>query len=242
MATNGIELPVTLQIRNLQDIANQLKQFSNKNVLENSFSGKKIDSELSRILTRLDQISAKAKTAFTTQGDFSSVQKEINQIELGLNRVHSTIQGLDFSELKIPSEVSGQIEALRGRIRELNNSLATFKGTQKEKLINNSDFMADLKTADPSRAARMLEKGYDDLYKAVHTGMERVNTTLALQTAEFKRQQEIITQNTTGKTSMTQWGAINFLCLAQHFGVIATELAHVVILAKQALTFLGVSN
>ena len=211
MASQGIQLPISLQISNLQDIANQLKQFANKNVLADSFGGKKIDSELSKILSRLEQISAKSKTAFTTQSDFTSVQKEIDQVELGLNKIQGTIRGLDFSDLKIPTEFAGQIEALQGRIRELNNSLTVFKGTQKEKLINNTDFMADLQKADPRSAAKMLEKGYDELYQAINTGMDRVNGTLALKTAEYKRQQEIITQNSKGKNSLTQWGALSFI-------------------------------
>lgn len=211
MATNGIELPVSLQIKNLQEIANQLKQFANKNVLADSLGGKKIDSELGKILSRLEQVSAKAKTAFTTQSDFTSVQKDINQVELGLNRVRSTISNLGFGDLKIPDEFQGQITALQSRIRELNGSLATFKGTQKEKLISNSDFMADLQAADPGRAAKMLREGYDELYKAVSEGMDRVNAELALKAAEYKRQQEVITQNSSGKTSMTQWGALSFI-------------------------------
>ena len=51
----GIELPVSLQISNLQDIANQLKQFANKNILSESLGGKKIDAELGKVLTRLGQ-------------------------------------------------------------------------------------------------------------------------------------------------------------------------------------------
>ena len=128
MATQGIELPVSLQIKNLKDIANQMKQFADSNVLANSLGGRKIDSELSKILTRLEQISAKSKTAFTTQSDFTSVQKDISQVELSLNKVQDTIKNLGFQDLKIPEEFSGQISALQGRIRELNGSLATFKG------------------------------------------------------------------------------------------------------------------
>ena len=164
---NGIQLPISLQISNLQDVANQIKQFANKNVLADSLGGKKIDSELGKILSRLEQISAKAKTAFTTQADFSSVQKEVNQVELSLNKVQNTIKNLGFDELKIPEEFSGQIAALQGRIRELNSSLATFKGTQKEKLVSNVDFMADLQKADPKQAAKWLEKGYDELQRAI---------------------------------------------------------------------------
>jgi len=33
----------------------------------------------------------------------------------------------------------------------------------------------------------MLEKGYDELYQAINTGMDRVNGTLTLKTAEYKR-------------------------------------------------------
>ena len=210
-SSNGIQLPISLQISNLQDIANQIKQFANKNVLADSFGGKKIDSELGKILSRLEQISAKAKTAFTTQGDFSSIQKEINQVELGLNKVQGTIKNLNFSDLKIPDEFSGQIAALQGRIRELNGSLATFKGTQKEKLISNTDFMADLQAADPKQAAKWLEKGYDELQKAINDGMTRVNTTLSLKAAEYQEKQKVITQNSVGKTATTQLGALTFI-------------------------------
>ena len=140
MASQGIQLPVSLQISNLQDIANQMKQFATKNVLGESLGGKKIASELDKILTKLESISAKSKTAFTSQSDFTSVQKDISAVELSLNKVQGTIKNLGFNELKVPAEFSGQIAALQGRIRELNGSLATFKGTQKEKLINNVDF------------------------------------------------------------------------------------------------------
>lgn len=209
---NGIQLPISLQISNLQEVANQIKQFANKNVLADSLGGKKIDSELGKILSRLEQISAKAKTAFTTQADFSSVQKEVNQVELSLNKVQNTIKNLGFDELKIPEEFSGQIAALQGRIRELNSSLATFKGTQKEKLVSNVDFMADLQKADPKQAAKWLEKGYDELQKAIDEGMARVNTTLSLRAKEFQDSQKLITQNDhPGKIATTQLGALTFL-------------------------------
>jgi hypothetical protein len=32
----------------------------------------------------------------------------------------------------------------------------------------------------------MLEKGYDELYKAIEKGMSKVNTMLALKTAAYK--------------------------------------------------------
>ena len=211
MAVQGIQLPVELQIQNLQEIASQLKKFTNSNILSSSFGGKKIESELDKILSRLEQVQAKTKTAFTTNSNFSSVEKDVTQIELGLNRIRQNIANLTFKDLKIPNDVQGQIEALQGRIRELNNSLLTFKGTQKENLVNNQSFMANLKVAEPTQAAKMLEKGYDDLYQAINTGMNKVNTTLALKAAAFKEQQEIFTQNSAGKSAMTQWGALGFI-------------------------------
>ena len=214
MVSQGIELPVSVQIKNLQEIANQLKQFANKNILSDSLGGKKIDQELAKVLNRLDQIQAKAKTALTTQGDFSSIQKDIDQVELGLNRVSNATKNLSFADLKIPDDVRGQIEALQARIRELQNSLTSFKGTQKEKLVNNQDFLANLKVAEPGQAAKMLEKGYDDLYKAVQIGMGKVNQELAMATAEYNRQQNLLTQNSDKEKFVTQWGAIDYLSQA----------------------------
>ena len=214
MATQGIELPVSLQIKNLQEIANQIKQFASKNILSDSLGGKKIDQELGKVLNRLDQIQAKSKTALTTQGDFTSIQKDIDQVELGLNKIFATAQNLTFGDLKIPDDVNGQITALQARIQELQSSLISFKGTQKEKLINNQDFLNNLNIAAPTQAAKLLEKGYDELYSAIETGMNRVIMTLSLKNATYKEQMEQLSQNKSGELAFTQWGAIDYLSAA----------------------------
>ena len=72
-AQQGIQLPVSLQLTNLQDIVNQLKQFSGKNILSNSLGGKKIDKELLQVINRLEQISAKSKTALTSSNRLATV-------------------------------------------------------------------------------------------------------------------------------------------------------------------------
>jgi len=46
--------------------------------------------------------------------------------------------------------------------------------------------MANLKVAEPAQAAKMLEKGYDELFQAINKGMGKVNTELALKAAAFK--------------------------------------------------------
>jgi hypothetical protein len=48
--------------------------------------------------------------------------------------------------------------------------------------------MANLKVAEPTQAAKLLEKGYDDLYQAINKGMGKVNAELALKAAAFKEQ------------------------------------------------------
>lgn len=212
MASQGIQLPVSLQLSNLQDIVKQLKQFSQNNVLSDSLGGKKLEKELNQILDKLEKIGAKSKTAFTSQADFSSIQKEIDAVEVSLNKAYGTFQNLSFSDLKIPSDVLGNITELQERIRSLNNSLITFKGTQKEKLINNQDFLADLKMADPKKASKIMSQTYDEMYQSIHNGMTTVNNELATQVAEYKRQQAILTQSEAqGTKAMTQWGAIDFI-------------------------------
>lgn len=214
MASQGIQLPISLQLSNLQDIVKQLKQFASSNVLADSFGGKKLDKELNQISDKLEKISAKSKTAFTTQSDFASIQREIDAVEVSLNKAQGTIQNLSFGDLKIPADVMGNIDALQERIRALNSSLISFKGTQKEKLINNQDFLANLNVAAPEKAADMLSKGYDELYTAIQTGMSKVNQRLALATAEYNKQQELLTQNKGSEKFVTQWGAIDYMSAA----------------------------
>ena len=174
MASQGIQLPISLQISNLQEIANQMKQFASKNVLSDSLGGKKIEGELNNIIKALGQIETRAKNAFKTQGDFSGLEKEINKIELSMEHVQTTFQNLDFKDLKIPSGVSSEMEALNASITALKNNFASFKAAQKDKLLSNVDFTGNLSKAFGKDAANMLTKNYDEMYKAIEQGMGRI--------------------------------------------------------------------
>ena len=140
MGAQGIQLPISLQISNLQDIAQQLKQFAGKNILGDSLGGKKIEQELNGILRTLGQIEAKSKNAFTTNADFNSLNRDINKVELGFDRIKSTIADLSLKDLRIPKESQEQITQLNAQMQQLKDGFATFKASQKEKLLANTDF------------------------------------------------------------------------------------------------------
>ena len=212
MATQGLQLPIQVQISNLQEIAQQLKQFASSNVLADSLGGKKIDAELAKVLRTLGQIELKSKSAFKTDADFSGLEKDVTKVELSLEKVQTTIANLQFKDLKIPQESVAQIEALNAKIQELKAGFASFKAGQRDKLLANASFTTSMQNAfGTGEASKILAKNYDDIYNAVKDGMDRVNRELQLQKNRFEENSRIVTQNTEGKANFTAWGALEWL-------------------------------
>ena len=210
----GISLPISLQISNLQDIAQQLKTFAGKNILESSFGGKKIEQELNGVLRVLSQMEVKAKNSFKVNSDFSSMENDVNKLELSLEHVQGLISNLSFEDLKIPADAQAEIEALNNRIKELNNGFLTFKASQKEKLLANTDFTAGLSSTFGKDASKILAKNYDEMYDAIKSGMTKINNELILQKAQYEANTQIVTQNSSGRENFTAWGALEWVSKA----------------------------
>jgi len=47
----------------------------------------------------------RSKSAFKTEADFSSVEREAHKIETSLDHVKSSIAGVTFKDLKVPTSV-----------------------------------------------------------------------------------------------------------------------------------------
>ena len=213
-STQGIQIPIDLQIRNLRDIGDQIKSFASKNLLENAFSSKKINGELDRVGKLLDQISAKSKQAFTSNSDFTSITRDIAALEIEFNKMQDTVTNIHFEDIKVPTEAQGQIEALTNKINELKGSLDNIKQVEMGKLLSNADFIKDFNIANPGKGAKILEKGYDEVEKAIKVGMGRVNTALQIANTEYQNLQANFNANTFGKSSFQRAGALDFLSKA----------------------------
>jgi len=74
--------------------------------LSDSIGGKKINAELSKVLSTLAQIEVKSKSAFKSGGDFTGLDKSISKVELGLDHIQSIIGSLTFKDLKIPDSTA----------------------------------------------------------------------------------------------------------------------------------------
>lgn len=208
----GITLPITAQLTNLKQIAAQLKQFSDTNILGNSFSSKTINSELSKVMRALDALELRSKNAFKTEADFSAVEKEANRIENSLDNVKKTIISIPFKDLKIPEDAAKQIQELETKINSLNAGFKDFKKLQKEGLVGNTQFTTDLAKAFGTNAAsKMLDKEYDELYKSIKNGLTRVNNELEIQKNIFAQNSQIVQQNTTGKADQSVLNALDWL-------------------------------
>lgn len=208
----GINLPITAQLTNLKQIATQLKQFSDINILGNSFSSKTINSELSKVMRALEALELRSKNAFKTEADFSAVEKEANKIENSLDNVKKTITSIPFKDLKIPEDAAKQIQELETKINGLNAGFKDFKKLQKEGLVGNTQFTTDLAKAFGTNAAsKMLDKEYDELYKSIKNGLTRVNNELEIQKNIFAQNSQIVQQNTTGKADQSVLNALDWL-------------------------------
>ena len=198
MASQGVHLPISLQIENLTEIANQLKSFASSNILSDSLGSKKINQELSKVLHTLGSIEAKSKSAFKTEGDFTSLDKDVKKIELSLDHVKQVIAGLSFEDLKIPTGSQKQIDDLTSRMNELRAGLTAFKSLQKEKLMGNGGFLVDFEKAFPKKSSQMLAQDYDSIYQAVKEGMARINAEMLRANTELQNNREAVEKNLSG--------------------------------------------
>ena len=137
--TTGIRMPIELQIQNLSEVVRQLQTIANKNILGDSLNGQKINQELKGTLRTLESIERRAKTAFKTKGDFSNLDKQIANIESGIEHIRTLMGNLKFSDINLQGLDLSKLYELEGALQKAKEALAGFnvKGYAKTLVTEN---------------------------------------------------------------------------------------------------------
>lgn len=164
----SIRLPIELEIQNMQQIANTLRQFAKSNLLSNSLGGKQIEQELNSIIRKLSQVEIKAKGAFKSDSSLGSLETQLRGIETSMGHVQGLFGQLSFKDLQLPPEIQSQFAELGKRISEIQDKIANLSVETMGKLKLDSALNFDLsKIFTPDKAGKLLDGTFDKLQSDV---------------------------------------------------------------------------
>ena len=187
----SVRLPIELEIQNMQQIANTLRQFAKSNILSNSLGGKQIEQELNGILRKLSQIEIKAKGAFKSDSSLGSLETQLRGIEASMGHVQGLFGQLSFKDLQLPPEIQSQFAELGKRISEIQDKIANLPVEAMGKLKLDSALNFDLsKIFTPDKAGNLLEGTFDKLQAEVTQRTSALENQLRMAGENLKKAKE----------------------------------------------------
>ena len=178
----SISLPISLEV--LQSSVTNLE-----NTLKNLKPESKAFRELERILksarAEMDRLQVQASKPFGNQQQFNQTEKTIDKIGEALSRAQITIDRIDFKDLKLTDDQQKTFDAFEQQLKNIQQSVASFKNELKGELFADVNFTDVLKEIDPQYASRT----FDEIIKVVEEKSQAISNTLEKSREKLKKYQ-----------------------------------------------------
>ena len=134
----GINIPVTLQIQNLQSlIGNLQKQLGNLKVGSAGF--KAVQSTIESIRKEIDKLSVQTAKPFMDASQFTKAERSVDTLEDKLNAMTLTISKVKFGDLQLTAGQKADLKAFEDQIEAIKSKLKTVKQGVKEDFLNSTE-------------------------------------------------------------------------------------------------------
>ena len=131
----GISVPISLQISNLQSIVNMLQsKLSNLKVGTAGF--KSLQTIISTIQKDIDKLAIQTDKPFVSANQFTAADRAVNKLEEDLDKVQITVSRIKFSDLELDPSQAAELKAFETQIESIKNSLKTVKETAKQAFLD----------------------------------------------------------------------------------------------------------
>ena len=136
MATE-INIPVKLQIQNLQSLVGDLeKRLSNLKVGSTGF--KTIQSLINSIRGEIDKLQVQTSKPFMDAGQFTKAEHSVERLEDQIDKVSLSLSRIKFSDLELTSEQKADLKTFEDQINSIKEKLRVVKSTAKEEFLNSA--------------------------------------------------------------------------------------------------------
>ena len=131
----GIQVPVSLQIQNLQSLVTELQnKLSNLKVGSTGF--KNVQNLITGIKNEIDKLQVQTSKPFINESQFTKAENSVDKLEDELKRVEITLSRIKFSDLELNPQQKAELKAFEDQINAIKASLKTVKDTAKQDFLN----------------------------------------------------------------------------------------------------------
>ena len=160
-----INVPVKLQIQNLQSLVTELQnKLGNLKVGSTGF--KAIQNTISAIRGEIDKLSIQTAKPFIDAGQFTRAEHSVEKLEDEIEKVSLVMSRLKFSDLELTSEQKADIKAFEDQLTSIRDKLKTVKNTAKDEFLKSAMGQEWLKI-DDTAFSKSLSQITNNIRKAV---------------------------------------------------------------------------
>ena len=140
MATSGqgINIPVTLQIQNLQSLVGDLqKQLGNLKVGSSGFRA--VQSTIESIRKEIDKLSVQTAKPFMDASQFTKAERSVDSLEDKLNAMALSISKVKFGDLQLSSGQKADLKAFEDQIEAIKSKIKSVKQSVRDDFLNSAE-------------------------------------------------------------------------------------------------------
>ena len=164
MATE-INVPVKLQIQNLQSLVGELeKKLGNLKVGSSGF--KNIQSLINSIRGEIDKLQVQTSKPFMDASQFTKAEHSVERLEDQIEKVGISISRIKFSDLELTSGQKADLKAFEDQINSIKEKLRVVKSTAKDEFLNSAMGQEWLKI-DDTAFSKSLSQITNNIRRAV---------------------------------------------------------------------------
>ena len=157
MATTAINVPITLQIQNLQSLVGDLqKQLSNLKVGSAGFNN--VQKIITSIRSEIDRLSVQTAKPFINASQFTKAENSVDKLEDKINEVTLSIQKIKFGDLELTSGQKADLQAFEDSINSIKDKLKAVKQSVKDDFLKSDQGQKWREEFDATAMTKSLDK------------------------------------------------------------------------------------